>query len=223
MPDLNRLVVLDDGGGVFETNLQFARMLGYSMEEMSALHVWDWESIPAREEAVARGLATDEKGDHFESRHRRKDGSLYDVEISGSGAFYAGKKYIFCVCRDISERKRSEREREALINDLQAALAEARALKGILPLLLLQEDKSRRRPLGAGGCVSASAFRRQHQPRHLPGMHEGALPRTAWREGTMTHIAIAADHAGYGLRRVLKTHLDRERHSSETGLRPESE
>jgi PAS domain S-box-containing protein len=119
---------------VFETNLQFARMLGYTMEEMSALHVWDWERQFTKEEVQGMLTDVDETGDHFESRHLRKDGSFYDVEISSNGAMYRGKKYIFCVCRDITERKRSEREREALIGELQVALAEIKALEGILPL-----------------------------------------------------------------------------------------
>jgi PAS domain S-box-containing protein len=50
----------------------------------------------------------DEAGDHFETQHRRKDGSVYDVEISTNGATFAGQKLIFCVCRDISERKQME-------------------------------------------------------------------------------------------------------------------
>jgi PAS domain S-box-containing protein len=52
--------------------------------------------------------AVDEKGDHFETRHRRKDGSIYDVEISTNGAIIAGQKLIFCVCRDVSTRKKAE-------------------------------------------------------------------------------------------------------------------
>jgi PAS domain S-box-containing protein len=50
----------------------------------------------------------DENGDHFETQHRRKDGTIYDVEISTNGAEFAGQKLIFCVCRDITERKRAE-------------------------------------------------------------------------------------------------------------------
>ena len=104
------IVVLDERGALVETNLTFARMLGYSMDEMHRLHVWDWD-IPLSHETLLEMLATvDEKGDHFETRHRRKDGSVYDVEISSNGAVVGGRKLIFCVCRDISARKGAERE-----------------------------------------------------------------------------------------------------------------
>ena len=48
------------------------------------------------------------RGDHFETRHRRKDGTLFDVEISTNGAFQEDEKLVFCVCRDITERKHAE-------------------------------------------------------------------------------------------------------------------
>jgi PAS domain S-box-containing protein len=51
----------------------------------------------------------DEAGDHFETKHRRKDGSIYNVEISTNGAIFAGQKLIFCVCRDITERVQMEK------------------------------------------------------------------------------------------------------------------
>jgi len=102
------IVVLDENGKVYEVNQRFADMLGYSVKEASELHVWDWEFQFPREQVQEMIRAVDEKGDHFETRHRRKDGTTYDVEISTNGAVIAGHKLIFCVCRDITERKHAE-------------------------------------------------------------------------------------------------------------------
>lgn len=55
-------------------------------------------------------LKVDERGDHLETIHRRKDGTLFDVEISSNAAMFGDQKLIFCVCRDITERKRAEKE-----------------------------------------------------------------------------------------------------------------
>ncbi len=76
----------------------------------------------------------DETGDQFETLHRRKDGRVINVEISTSGTFYRGRKLIFCICRDITERKRAEKERERLITELTDAIKEINTLRGILPL-----------------------------------------------------------------------------------------
>jgi diguanylate cyclase (GGDEF)-like protein/PAS domain S-box-containing protein len=102
------VVVLDENGKVYEVNQQFAKMLGYSLEEARELSVWDWEFQFPREQVQEMIRSVDEKGDHFETRHRRKDGSIYDVEISTNAAVIAGQKLIFCVCRDITERKQAE-------------------------------------------------------------------------------------------------------------------
>jgi diguanylate cyclase (GGDEF)-like protein len=49
-------------------------------------------------------------GDNFETGHRRKDGSTVQVEISTNGAICGGQKLVFCVCRDITERKKIEQK-----------------------------------------------------------------------------------------------------------------
>jgi PAS domain S-box-containing protein len=104
------IVILDQNGAVYEANLRFAEMLGYSHEEVMKLHVWDWEYLYPREQVIEMIRTVDEAGDHFKTQHRRKDGSVYDVEISTNGTtFSTGQKLIFCVCRDISERNRMEK------------------------------------------------------------------------------------------------------------------
>ena len=102
------IVVLDIQGQVYEANQRFAEMLGYSMKEVRRLAVWDWEVSYPREVVAEMIRTVDEKGDHFETRHVRKDGSFLDVEISTNGAVIAGQKLVFCVCRNITERKRAE-------------------------------------------------------------------------------------------------------------------
>ncbi len=52
----------------------------------------------------------------FESRHRRKDGSTFPVEVAGSSAEIDGKRVLLTVVRDVSERKRAENEREQFFN-----------------------------------------------------------------------------------------------------------
>ena len=128
------IVLMDVEGRVVESNLQFAHMLGYSMEEMHSLAVWDWEAELTEEEVRVLFATVDTAGQHFLTRHRRKDGTFYEVEISSNGATFGGRKYVLAVCRDISEAKQAEREREALIKELQEALTEIKALRGILPL-----------------------------------------------------------------------------------------
>ncbi len=102
------IIVLEQTGKVYEANQRFAEMLGYSCEEVRQLYVWDWDAQWTREELLEQLRLIDATGDYFETRHRRKDGTFLDVEISTNGTVLAGKKLVFCVCRDISQRKAAE-------------------------------------------------------------------------------------------------------------------
>jgi PAS domain S-box-containing protein len=113
------IVVLDQNGKVYEANRRFAEMLGYSQEEITKLNVWDWEYLYPPEQVKEMIRTVTENGDHFETRHRRKDGTIYDVEISTNGATFADQKLIFCVCRDITERKQAEAKLKRTLADLE--------------------------------------------------------------------------------------------------------
>ena len=120
------IVILDQNGKVYEANQAFADMLGYSLEEVRHLQVWDWDYQWPAEQLIEMIRLVDAAGDHFETRHRRKDGSIYNVEISTNGALLGGQKLVFCVCRDISERKAAE-------NALRKSEERLRVLMGNLP------------------------------------------------------------------------------------------
>jgi PAS domain S-box-containing protein len=105
---LDGIVVLDEDARVVEANRRFAEMLGYTPEEVLKLHTWDWDKNFPPERLLEMGRAVDEKGFHLETKHHRKDGSVIDVDISINGAMCCGQKLIFCVCRDVTERKQAE-------------------------------------------------------------------------------------------------------------------
>ena len=128
------IVILDTEAKVVDANQAFARMLGYTREEARQLHAWDWDAVYSREEILGMAHSVDADGHQFQTRHRRKDGEIIDVELSNNGALVHGQKLIFCISRDISGRKRAEAEREELIGRLRETLAEVKTLRGILPL-----------------------------------------------------------------------------------------
>jgi PAS domain S-box-containing protein len=105
---LDGIVVLDEQAKVYEANQRFAEMLGYSPEEVRELHTWDWDVKWKPEQLLEMGRLVDSSGLHLETQHRRKDGTIFDVDISINGATCAEQKLIFCVCRDVTERKRME-------------------------------------------------------------------------------------------------------------------
>lgn len=128
------IVIVGPGGEVVEANRRFAEMLGYSREEVLGLKVWDWDAVFSREQIREFLDACDSTGHHMETQHRRRDGEVIDVDLSNSGMVYRDRKHVFCICRDITEKKRAEREKEQLIRQLSESLAEIKTLRGILPV-----------------------------------------------------------------------------------------
>jgi PAS domain S-box-containing protein len=119
---LDGIVVLDEEARVVEANQRFAEMLGYTPEEVHKLHTWDWDKNFPPEKLLEMGRAVDEKGLHLETKHHRKDGSVIDVDISINGTVIAGQKLIFCVCRDITERKQAEEALQTEKNKLESLI-----------------------------------------------------------------------------------------------------
>jgi PAS domain S-box-containing protein len=85
--------------------------LGYSREELLGLTLKDIdrELTPQAgrdlwEKVIANGSLT------FETRHWRRDGSIFPVEIQGSKVNYEGQEMSLSLVRDITERKRAQAE-----------------------------------------------------------------------------------------------------------------
>ncbi|WP_410508666.1 PAS domain-containing sensor histidine kinase [Methanosarcina hadiensis] len=116
----NGIVILDQNGKVFKSNPKYAEMLGYSLEEIHTLHMWDWDVNYTREQMLQLVRMGDSKGILHETRHRRKDGTVFDVEINSNSVMFGNQNLVFCICRDITERKKAEEE---LLNLKMAAEA----------------------------------------------------------------------------------------------------
>ncbi|MBU1671936.1 MAG: PAS domain S-box protein [Actinobacteria bacterium] len=121
---LEGFCVLDLDGTMLEVNDAYCEMLGYSREEILGIDIADVEvneSPSEVKEHVQRILATGH--DRFETRHRRKDGGIMDVEVSVSfkdvdhGRFYS-------FTRDITQRKRIEAELREHRDNLQGLVRE---------------------------------------------------------------------------------------------------
>lgn len=104
------IAVLRVDGSVFEVNEEFARMLGYSVEELRRMRVWEWDVHLSKTQILEKLAQIGDPGHQFETRQLRKDGSVIDVELSNSATIFEGKKLIFCICRDITQRKLMEDE-----------------------------------------------------------------------------------------------------------------
>ncbi len=97
--------ILDIDGNVIQCSLSFAQMLGYSIEEALKLNVRDWEVNIQQDKLKSKIADLMENPNKFESEHRRKDGTTFNVQINAKGINLGDKRYLYASSRDISEQK----------------------------------------------------------------------------------------------------------------------
>ena len=144
--------VVDMRGDLLEANQAYAKMSGYTVEELVNMHISQLEAIELTVEEVLAHIAKIRARGYgrFETRHRRKDGHEIDIEVSATSMEETQRLYVFC--RDITERKRAEKTlREAdrhkdeflamLAHELRNPLAPIRNVAHILGRLGSAEPK----------------------------------------------------------------------------------
>lgn len=115
--------VLDARGAAREVSDSFCSMLGYAREELIGADgsLWNAQwSGEALQEIVARHCSTEDRA-IFETRYRRKDGSLIEVEVSGQRLQINGQPMLFYSARDVSDRNRSQKEILNYVEQLKTA------------------------------------------------------------------------------------------------------
>jgi two-component system, cell cycle sensor histidine kinase and response regulator CckA len=103
--------VVDTRARITDVNGAYCRMSGYSREEILGMSVSDIDADESEALRAERMRCISTHGHLlFETRHRRKDGSLFDAEISVSHFEGRGADGIGFVCfiRDITRRKAAE-------------------------------------------------------------------------------------------------------------------
>jgi len=100
--------VVDAEGRLLDVNEAYGRMSGYTVEELLTLRISDLDAHESDHDAAAHNQRIrEQRGDRFETRHRRKDGTLFDVEVSAQYLPDGGGRFVGFL-RDITARKRAE-------------------------------------------------------------------------------------------------------------------
>ena len=132
--NLDLLCQLDFNGYFKRLNPAWERTLGWSRAELMSRPFIEFVHPDDRERTLGQNARVREGGQAvgFENRYLCKDGSfrwfLWSAAADSDG------RVIYSAARDVTERKRAEEEREQLVRQLQAALAEVRSLRAILPI-----------------------------------------------------------------------------------------
>ena len=135
---------VDTRGRLLEVNQAYCQMSGYSEQELLSKRISDLEAVEAQAETsthIEKVMAQGE--DRFETRHIRKDGSGFEVEVSVQYR-HGQDDSLFAFLRDITGRKQAEEqirkslaEKETLLRELHHRTKNNMGI--IIALLNMQE------------------------------------------------------------------------------------
>jgi PAS domain S-box-containing protein len=101
--------LIDPAGVILYANEEAGRALGFSREELVGMRAHDVD--PAINDTTWQEhwcQLRSAKSMAFEGQHRRKDGTVFPVEISANLFNYEGREYNLALARDVTSRKESE-------------------------------------------------------------------------------------------------------------------
>jgi PAS domain S-box-containing protein len=115
----------DADGTVLDVNRQACVSLGYTREELLGIHPSEFDTdfdAPKMAQIGARLEAGEVFT--FDTHHRRKDGTVFPVEVRVRSFWEGGRRFGVSLARDITERKHAEE----VLRRSEAYLAEAQRL-----------------------------------------------------------------------------------------------
>ncbi len=162
---MDGFLLIDMQGRLLEANQTYCQMSGYSVEELLTMKVADLESNEGAEAVAARIRNIAAAGSsRYESKHRRKNGSIMDVEISAQHRSSEDEQLIVFL-RDITEKKQAEEENRRLT--LQLHQAQKMEAIGTLAGGIAHDFNNI-----LGAIIGYAELVRYHFPPHSAGAHD---------------------------------------------------
>lgn len=100
------IILLEPDGRIIEANKSAEQAYGYALEELCHMNIRQLREKDGDNEEEINRMGNEEL--FFETVHRRKDSSIFQVEVRTQPIQSGGRNIIFIIERDITERKRAE-------------------------------------------------------------------------------------------------------------------
>jgi PAS domain S-box-containing protein len=163
--------MVDMEGRLLEVNDTYCRLSGYSEQELPSMHISDLDANETRSDVSNQMHLIKSQGEaRFESKHRRKDGSLFDVEVSAKYRPTEGGRFEVFL-RDITDRKKKEKEIKQSQNRLRALSARLQTIREEERASIAREIHDNLGQLLTGIKMEMSWFLRHPHP-DLPKLQE---------------------------------------------------
>ena len=125
-------VIDPESGAIVDANPAAAAYYGWSREELVAKNIAAINTLSPEQIHAEMLAARETRRVHFSFKHRRADGSIRDVEVLSSPVNVTGRKLLYTLVFDVTDRRRAdERIRRlnrtlALLSDINEAIVRER-------------------------------------------------------------------------------------------------
>lgn len=127
------LLIDPESADIVDANPAAISYYGWSLDEITRKRITRINTLTKEQVYQEMEQARKERRRQFYVQHRMANGTIRDVEVYSGPIKLHGKQLLYSIVHDVTERKKTEEERDHLIKDLQEALKEIKALRGILP------------------------------------------------------------------------------------------
>jgi len=136
--------LVDTQGHLLEVNEAYCRMSGYSEQELLTMSISDLEAAELPVDTATHIRKIISEGEYrFESVHRRKDGSTYNVEVSAQFKPIEEGRIVGFI-RDITARRKAEENLRDSEEKLRVRSHELEEMNSALKVLLKQREQDRK-------------------------------------------------------------------------------
>ena len=118
------ILVMTPDGRLVDVNQAAVDVYGYDRDALVGLTVVDLRDPTTIPDLTGELRRANDEGMLFETRHRRRDGSIFPVEVSTHGVGLDGDRFLFSIVRDISKRRRSD-ENQAWLSAIVESSSDA--------------------------------------------------------------------------------------------------
>ena len=123
-----------DSGRFLMVSAMFERVFGYPKEEVIGRRTGDlgiWAHLQDRDRLLA-ALAAHGHVQNMEFEFRARDGTPHLLSCSASLSASRGRRYLVMIGRDMTERERERREREAILENASIGIAMSREQRFVM-------------------------------------------------------------------------------------------
>jgi PAS domain S-box-containing protein len=139
-----KLVIDPESGQIVDANPAAAEFYACPPDLLLRMKITDISPFPAEQVMAAMARIAAEKSTYLQTRHRLASGDLRDVEFYASPVEIKGRRVLYSIIHDITERKRAQGliqrhvERLAALRSIDMAISASLDLPVILNIILEQ-------------------------------------------------------------------------------------